>query len=374
MTPIEPTVVMQRLQALAGRDLYVHLETTTGAYTKGAFGAFLRNGRIRFLDGRVTGRGPFRVGLRLADGWLYAEGLTHWDVDEDGRLLLAGHDDEGRLTVALELSPEPFPAAWGAGPALGVGAAQGARALEPGAHGAGGAEALERRVPGAGGAEAALVRGPLVVVLAHPDDESFACGGVMALHAAAGAPVTYVCATRGEMGRNMGRPPLATRETLASLRERELVAACAALGVHDVRFLGLWDKTVEFVDREALVEAVRAILLEMEPVRLITFHPRFGGHPDHEAVGAAALEAVRRLPAERRPVVWCPIVPAAEGDAGLPVETVDIRAVGERKMAALRAHRSQTANWEARAEADPELRARMERMRSEERFWVYAVE
>ncbi|MBX5476596.1 MAG: YojF family protein [Clostridia bacterium] len=109
MTPIDPAQVTARLKEFAGQPVYVHLETTTGAYTKGAFGAFVRNAVIRFAEGRVAGHGPFRVGLRLEEGWLYAEGLTHWEVDAEGRLLLAGHDDQGRLTVALELSRAPFP-------------------------------------------------------------------------------------------------------------------------------------------------------------------------------------------------------------------------------------------------------------------------
>jgi len=45
----------------------------------------------------------------MADGWIYAEGLTDYEVDAAGRLLLAGHDGDGRLAIALELSLEPFP-------------------------------------------------------------------------------------------------------------------------------------------------------------------------------------------------------------------------------------------------------------------------
>lgn len=41
-------------------------------------------------------------------GWVYAEGITHWEVDDKERLLLAGHDNQGRLAVALELSLTPF--------------------------------------------------------------------------------------------------------------------------------------------------------------------------------------------------------------------------------------------------------------------------
>lgn len=109
MQPIVPGDVQGHLQALAGQEVYLHLETTGGAYTDGAAGAFLRNAVIRFRRGLITGSGPFRAGLELDQGWVYAEGLTHWELDGEGRLLLAGHDGEGRLMVALELSRAPFP-------------------------------------------------------------------------------------------------------------------------------------------------------------------------------------------------------------------------------------------------------------------------
>ncbi|MFC4322820.1 YojF family protein [Litchfieldia salsa] len=95
-------------------ELYLHLETTNGAYaahndeTKMNVGAYIRNTIIKFSLGKITGIGPYRVGLKTELGWVYAEGLTDYHVDEDGRLLLAGHDSEGRLAVALQLSKNPF--------------------------------------------------------------------------------------------------------------------------------------------------------------------------------------------------------------------------------------------------------------------------
>lgn len=111
MIPIEIERVQNALDTLVNTDLYIHLETTNGAYTKNAASAFIRNARVRFSQGRIKGNGPYRVGLKMADGWVFAEGLTDWQpLDEQGRLLLAGHDPEGKLTVALQLSPEPFSA------------------------------------------------------------------------------------------------------------------------------------------------------------------------------------------------------------------------------------------------------------------------
>lgn len=115
MQPIDPVPTQTALNRFLDADTYLHVETTNGAYAKSPFGMFARNVVARFGRATISGRGPYRVGLRLgapaepAAGWIYAEGLTHWQEDEAGRLLLAGHDEEGRLTVALELSLTPFP-------------------------------------------------------------------------------------------------------------------------------------------------------------------------------------------------------------------------------------------------------------------------
>lgn len=108
MQPISPDAVEAALQPFVGHTVYLHLETTSGAYTEGGFGAFIRNVGVRFDRAHLKGSGPYRAGLHLEQGWVYAEGLTDWEVDADGRLLLAGHDKEGRLGVALELSLTPF--------------------------------------------------------------------------------------------------------------------------------------------------------------------------------------------------------------------------------------------------------------------------
>ncbi|MBX5437007.1 MAG: YojF family protein [Alicyclobacillaceae bacterium] len=115
MESITREQVQEALDRFRDRDVYLHLETTNGAYAAHraehtmAICAYIRNGRIRFHRGLVTGTGPYRVGLKTDEGWVYAEGLTDWELDEQGRLLLAGHDAEGRLAVALELSLTPFP-------------------------------------------------------------------------------------------------------------------------------------------------------------------------------------------------------------------------------------------------------------------------
>jgi hypothetical protein len=115
MGPIVINEVQAALDRFADKDVYLHMETSNGAYAalrggqEMAVCAYIRNGKIRFHRGTVTGTGPYRVGLKMEYGWVYAEGLTDWELDDQGRLLLAGHDSEGRLAVGLELSLTPFP-------------------------------------------------------------------------------------------------------------------------------------------------------------------------------------------------------------------------------------------------------------------------
>jgi len=113
--PIQTEPVQAALQAFVNRPVYLHLETTNGAYAAVgeqktmAICAYIRNGLVRVSRATIAGKGPFRAGLQIELGWIYAEGLTDWELDAQGRLLMAGHDPDGRLAVALELSSEPFP-------------------------------------------------------------------------------------------------------------------------------------------------------------------------------------------------------------------------------------------------------------------------
>jgi len=115
MQAIETAAVQVALDKFSNRDIYIHLETTNGAYAAHrqehfmAVCAYIRNGLVRYQRGSIAGIGPYRVGLKMNDGWIYAEGLTDWELDAEGRLLMAGHDTDGRLAIALELSAEPFP-------------------------------------------------------------------------------------------------------------------------------------------------------------------------------------------------------------------------------------------------------------------------
>ncbi|MFC0274885.1 YojF family protein [Metabacillus herbersteinensis] len=115
MYPIVKQEVQNYLETFLNKKIYVHLETTTGAYSAHLNSenmtvvAFIRNANVSFQQAKITGEGPYRVGLKIDNGWIYAEGLTDWVFDENNRLLMAGHDKDGKLAIALQVSETPFP-------------------------------------------------------------------------------------------------------------------------------------------------------------------------------------------------------------------------------------------------------------------------
>lgn len=197
----------------------------------------------------------------------------------------------------------------------------------------------------------------ILVVLPHPDDETFSSGGTLALASGAGRGATYLCGTYGDMGRRMGNPPMANRESLRDIRTSEMAAAAEVLGI-EVEFMGLRDKCVEFEDPAGLAVRIREVIGRLRPSTVITFVPGFGVHPDHDALGQATVLAVRGMAPGERPRLLGVAVggennPRWEKDSpylGDRRVAVDIRPVYRKKIAALRAHHSQTvvvfSQWE----------------------------
>ncbi|MBU5267206.1 YojF family protein [Virgibacillus proomii] len=115
MKPIEIKKVQHWLDTFLNKVVYIHVETTNGAYASHLnekaynVGAYVRNVKITYVQAKIVAEGKtYRVGLKTANGWIYAEGLTDWTIHEGAKLLLAGHDHEGRLMVALQISETPF--------------------------------------------------------------------------------------------------------------------------------------------------------------------------------------------------------------------------------------------------------------------------
>ncbi|SFD96383.1 bacillithiol biosynthesis deacetylase BshB2 [Lentibacillus persicus] len=182
-----------------------------------------------------------------------------------------------------------------------------------------------------------------MVIYPHPDDESFGASGTIAQYRKQGVPVTYLCGTLGEMGRNMGSPTFANRETLPEIRKEELINACSKLDV-ELRMLGYRDKTMEFEDRRQVAEHLKDILEEIQPSLVITHYPGYAVHPDHNAMGAAAIEAVRLMSPANRPKVWAQAISTDYiKELGKPDISNDVTSVFEQKMEAILAHDSQAS-------------------------------
>ncbi len=134
----------------------------------------------------------------------------------------------------------------------------------------------------------------LLGAFAHPDDEVFCAGGTMARAAEAGAEVMIVSATRGELGQ-IRDPAAATRRTLGAVREEELRAAAAELGVQRVQVLAYPDGTLQR-HRSSLGAATADIMRHFDPDTVITFGADGGyGHPDHVAISELTTAAFRAL-------------------------------------------------------------------------------
>ncbi len=207
----------------------------------------------------------------------------------------------------------------------------------------------------------------VLLVLAHPDDETN-LSGTLAMHIHQGTPVTYVCLTLGEMGRNMGSPIIANRVTLPMIRKKELEQSCESIGIEDLRMWGYHDKMVEFEDQALLAHRVKETIEELNPSLIITFYPGFSVHPDHEACGRAVIRAVESLPEESRPTVHAVAFSrGCEEILGPPDVINEVGEFFEQKKGSFFAHRTQFQIMVGFHNDDQELRARW----SKERFWTY---
>ena len=233
----------------------------------------------------------------------------------------------------------------------------------------------------------------LLACFAHPDDEAFISGGILAMSAAQGAEAHLVCATYGEAG-DIRTPGSATPETLAEVRHAELRQSCQALGLPEPTMLGYRDSgwgddpvqrhpqaLVNAPDREVVRHLVAA-MRRFKPHVVLTFEPAgITGHKDHIAMSSHAtfayqlasdasvfpehqqeglapwrpqrllyaarpkghrLERARSL---RQAGVETPLPPREEWEMGTPLEQIhlvlDVSSYLDAKLASIRCHRTQ---------------------------------
>lgn len=162
----------------------------------------------------------------------------------------------------------------------------------------------------------------LLGAFAHPDDESFGTGGLLARYVAEGAHVSLVCATNGEVG-EISDSSLATPETLGDVRVGEMKEAARVLGISELIMLGYRDSgmpgTAENSDPRAFAQApddevvsrLVGIIRRLRPQVVVTFDPNGGyGHPDHISIHLHTVAAFHasgdpeRFPEEGAP--WQP--------------------------------------------------------------------
>lgn len=191
----------------------------------------------------------------------------------------------------------------------------------------------------------------VLVVVAHPDDIDFGIAGTAATLVALGSEVVYALCTSGEAG----IPEDMDRDELAELRRSEQRAAASAVGVSDVRFLGMPDGHLEA--NLELRKVISRVIRQVKPTVVITQssvrnHDRiYGSHPDHLACGEATISAV--YPDARNPHAHVELL--EEGHAPHAVDevwivagpqanvAVDITPQFDKKVKALSSHSSQVA-------------------------------
>lgn len=125
----------------------------------------------------------------------------------------------------------------------------------------------------------------LLAVLAHPDDESLGFGGTFAKYAAEGMETYLVTATRGERGRFGSGGERGDPVEVGRVREAELRAAAAVLGIREVCVLGFPDGGVDQVPAAVAIRAIVSHIRRIQPDVIVTFGPEGAyGHPDHIAI------------------------------------------------------------------------------------------
>lgn len=132
----------------------------------------------------------------------------------------------------------------------------------------------------------------LACIFAHPDDETFATGGLLAKSADEGIEIALFCATNGDAGRNSDLP-ISSREELGAIRRNEVISAARFLGVRWMALPGYHDGTLASIETDQLVGDIVLALRRWRPHVVVTFGPEGAptGHRDHRAISRATTAA-----------------------------------------------------------------------------------
>jgi LmbE family N-acetylglucosaminyl deacetylase len=137
----------------------------------------------------------------------------------------------------------------------------------------------------------------LLLVFAHPDDESFSCGGTVAKYVKAGWRVDLICATRGEEG-SRGPYVKLPQEKLGDIRQKELQKAGITLGINSITFLGYRDGTLSSQTPGELEDKVHKKMEELVPDTVVTMDTTgISNHPDHIKISFVTTYAFQKYAA-----------------------------------------------------------------------------
>lgn len=136
--------------------------------------------------------------------------------------------------------------------------------------------------------------GTILGIWAHPDDETWAMGGLMAMAAKNGQRVVCVTATKGDAGKTANQKKW-PQEQLTSIRTNEMAAALQVLGVKEHHWLDYKDGKLDQADEPKAVDTLMAMMDAVQPDTIITFEPQgVTGHGDHKTISRWTCTAAKK--------------------------------------------------------------------------------
>lgn len=194
----------------------------------------------------------------------------------------------------------------------------------------------------------------ILYVFAHPDDETFTCGGMIAHYHTLEKKQTLYCATHGEAGKT-GNPPVCSQEDLPAVRRKELDDAISILGIDKLILRDFGDGKLHEMPFDKLVEDILGVLEQEKPEVIVTFPPEgISGHRDHQTIQKATLEAVKK--ASFPTTLYYVIIPdSIASKLGRNIystpdseidHSLDVMHYQQKIVEALKAHRSQHLSLE----------------------------
>jgi len=200
-----------------------------------------------------------------------------------------------------------------------------------------------------------IINSSVLAVFAHPDDETFRCGGTFALLANRGVPIHILTFTRGQAG-SCGNPPICSQGDLSSVRTKELICACQSLGVETPNILDYEDGKLININQEEGIAEIIIHIKKYRPQIVITWPPDgLSGHPDHIAVSRWVFKAFQQLinegNEELKSLYHLAMPESLAQDLGMKnlhtiadnkvTITINVQSVWKEKMAAISCHKTQ---------------------------------